>query len=228
MPEPVSQISDYIAAAAALGTASFALVDASKAILGGVSNCGFGYIASAIRKFLPENPEVGDSNNPLQLDEVLDTLRANWLNGTVLADQKAIAKSLIKLNLNEVNAPRFAKAAGVNENVLIVIASKLASGAQFTDEENDLFGRFDLTLAAILDKGYQRADQSYRNSAKAWSVFVSVALAIAGVFILYEPNPTHIAGAILLGLAATPIAPIAKDLTSALAAGVKVAQTLRK
>ena len=106
-------------------------------------------------------------DNPLQLSEVLDTLRANWLNGTALADQKAIAKSLIKLRLNIVNAPELAKATEVDKEKLAVIAAKIASGGTLTQNENDVFGRFDLMLTAILDKGYQRADQSYRNSAKA-------------------------------------------------------------
>jgi hypothetical protein len=202
---PLENVSDYIAAAAALGTAAYALVDGSKAIFWGVSNCGFGYIEIAVKRFFPENTEKEDSGNPLQLSEVLDTLRANWLNGTVLTDQKAIAKSLIKLRLDKVNAPDLAKATGVSKEMLVQIAEKIASGKQLTDEENDLFGRFDLMLVAILDKGYQRADQSYRNSAKAWSILVSVMLAIFGLWVI-DRSFEHIGGAILVGLAATPIA----------------------
>lgn len=225
----LENFSDYITAAAALGTAAFALVDASKAVFGGVSNCGFRYIKSAVTRFFPENGNNNDTLfNPLQLNEALDTLRANWLNGVALADQKAIAKSLIKLNLNESSAPILAKATGVDVKVLTDVAKKLVSGSEFSTQENDLYGRFDLMLVALLDKGYQRADQSYRNSAKLWAVVASVVLAVVAVLIMNDNDPKHIAGAILLGLAATPIAPIAKDLTSALGAGVKVAQTLRK
>lgn len=236
LPDLFQNLSDYIAAAAALGTAAYALVDGSKAFFGGVSNCGFGYIENVVKNFFPKDAAKKDSDNPLQLSEVLDTLRANWLNGTALADQKAIAKSLIKLRLNIVNAPELAKATGVDKEKLAAIAAKIASGGTLTQYENDVFGRFDLMLTAILDKGYQRADQSYRNSAKAWSIFVSVVLALVGAMVVHEESLSIdkdidfniIGGAILLGLAATPIAPIAKDLTSALAAGVKAAQMLRK
>jgi hypothetical protein len=226
----LENMSDYVAAAAGLGTAAYALVDGSKAFSGGVSNCGFGHIERAVRRFFPEGAEKRDSANPLQLRNVLANLRANWLNGTALADQKAIAKSLIKLRLDHVNASGLAKATGVSKDKLVAIAGKIASGETLTQEENDVFGRFDLMLTAILDEGYQRADQSYRNSAKAWSIAVSVALAVLGGFIVggHSFNAYYFAGSILLGLAATPIAPIAKDLTSALSAGVKVAQTLRK
>ena len=140
-----------------------------------------------------------------------------------MADQKAIAKSLIKLRLNIVNAPELAKATEVDKEKLAVIAAKIASGGTLTQNENDVFGRFDLMLTAILDKGYQRADQSYRNSAKAWSIFVSVVLALVVAMFVYGESLSFnknidfniIGGAILLGLAATPIAPIAKHLTSA-------------
>lgn len=228
-PTLLANLSDYIAAAAGVGTAAYALVDGSKAIFGGVSNCGFCHIERAVKKFFPESEEK-DSDNPLRLRYVLDTLRANWLNGSALADQKSIAKSLIKLRLDPVNAPTLARATGVDKNALVTIAGKIASVEKFTDQENDVFGRFDLMLTAILDEGYQRADQSYRNSAKAWSIVISVVLAITGIMIVNgsESFTEHLGEAILVGLAATPIAPIAKDLTSALSAGVKVAQAIRK
>ncbi len=185
MPLDIANFSDDIAAAAALGTAAFTLVDGSKVLRGGgVSNCGFGYITSSVNKFFPITSEQTDPANPLRLTEVIATLKANWLNGTALADQKAIAKSLIKLRLDEANAPDLAKATGVNKETLLAVAKKIASGETLTQEENDVFGRFDLILTAILDEGYQRADQCYRNSAKAWSIAVSVVLAVFGGWIV--------------------------------------------
>jgi len=222
--------SDLITAATGLGAAAFALVDGSKAVFGGVSNCGFGHIERAMKRFFPDSAAQGDPSDPLRLSEVRATLRANWLNGTAFADQKAIAKSLVKLRLNEVNATDLAKATGVDENTLKAIAAKIASGETLTSQESDVFGRFDLMLTAILDEGYQRADQSYRNSAKAWSIVASVVLAVLGGWIVEGSafDAQKLGAALLVGLAATPLAPIAKDLTSALSAGVKVAQMLRK
>jgi hypothetical protein len=217
-------VSAYIAGAAGLGTAAFTLVDGSKAFGGGVSNCGFGHIERAVGKFFP-----AAGGGPLSLADVRATLRANWLNGTPFADQKAIAKSLIKLRLDADNAPHLARSTGVDGKVLGAVAGKIATGKPLTIGESDVYGRFDLMLTAILDEGYQRADQVYRNSAKAWSVAVAVGLAIAGVCIV-EPSvgAKEWAEAIVVGLAATPLAPIAKDLTSALQAGVKVAQLIGK
>ena len=220
----IDRLSQYVAVAAGLGTASYALVDGSKAILGGVSNFGFKHIKRVVSGFFLKSDH---SANPLHLKEVLATLRANWLNGIALADQKAIAKSLVKLRLNEENAKDLAKATGVDKDKLTSIAGKIASGDSLTPQENDAFGRFDLMLTAILDEGYQRADQSYRNSAKAWSIGVSVLIAVLAALTVNDPSFT-VGKAILVGLVATPIAPIAKDLTSALQAGVKVAQAFKK
>lgn len=220
----ITVVSNYIAAAAGLGTASFALVDGSKAFGGGVSNCGFRYIQRAIGRF------AISGGGPLGVDGLRETLRANWLNGMPLASQRAIAKSLIKLRLDAGNAASYARATGVDPKLLASVAKKIAATGKFTDQESDTNGRFDVMLSAILDEGYQRADQVYRNSAKAWSVVVSILLALLGCVILAGglPSLQEAAGAFLVGLAATPIAPVAKDLTSALQAGVKVAQLVKK
>jgi hypothetical protein len=77
-----------------------------------------------------------------------------------------------------------------------------------------------------LDQAYQRADQRYRNTAKVCAVPVSVALAIVAHYVL--PAGTINAGeAALLGLIATPIAPVAKDLSTAISNAVQAAQTIK-
>ena len=177
-------------------------------------------------------PADADKSDTAWHARLKTTLRANWLNGSALADQKAIAKTLVKLRLDLATAPNMARVTGVPETALTTIAGKIASGTTLTVEENATFGRFDLIVTAMLDEAYQRADQIYRNSAKVLSVAVSVALAISGVFVIIPFRDAQfgisILQAIVLGLIASPLAPVSKDLSSALAAGVKVAQSLRK
>lgn len=224
-------ISDYIAAVAGLGTASYALVDSSKAVLGGVSNCGFSHIKSVVNKFFPQGSHKKDRSNPLALGGILATLKANWLNGVALADQKAIAKSLVKLRLDPDNAGHLAKVTGVDTQILIDIANKISNGTALLQQETDVFGRFDLILTVLLDEGYQRADQSYRNISKACAAVVSVVLAIVGGWTLESGaywGTSDMGVAILAGILATPLAPVSKDLTSALTVGVKAVQLVRK
>ena len=104
-----------------------------------------------------------------------------------------------------------------------------------TPEQMNVFGRFDLLLTAILDEAYQRADQSYRNKVKGIAVAVSVTLAILGSLVLAaNSDPTlqnwkwpDLLQATLIGLLATPLAPVSKDLASALSVAVKSMQTVK-
>jgi len=224
-------IGSLVAAIGALGTASFALVDATKIGRdGGVSNSGFSFIEAAVRVFLPG---AGRKKNADAMN-VLDVLHGNWINGAALADQKAIAKSLIKLQLNEKNAETFAKAADVDAAVLTAVAKAMRAGTALNDAQGNALGRFDVALTAILDDGYQHADQKYRNSAKVLASVVAIVLAVAGGWaVVGGALGAYLASAMLwkaalCGLLAIPLAPITKDLTSALQAGVKVAQAIRK
>jgi hypothetical protein len=219
-------LSKIVLAVGSLGTAAYGVVDVSKGFGGGISNRGFGDIKKIIAAFIPEGSDTDLGASALGLTSVLATLRANWLNGMALADQKSVAKALIKLNLNTATADRMARATGVDANLLGSVAKKLSTGDALKQEETDVYGRFDLLLTALLDQGYQRADQRYRNSAKLLAVPVAVVLALLGVAALNGKWMWDEAWkATLCGILATPLAPIAKDLSSAIQAGAKVAQS---
>ena len=230
-------LGNIVAAIGALGTASFALVDATKiGRNGGVSNSGFAFIEDAVRRFFPDAGRSRPASpGPEDGVRILDVLHGNWINGTALADQKAIAKSLIKLRLTEETAARFAQAADVDAKVLAGVAKAMVGGSPaLTQEQSNALGRFDLALTAMLDDGYTHADQRYRNSAKVLASIAAVLLAVAGGWAVAGTGAASYFGsatmwqAALCGLLAIPLAPISKDLTSALQAGVKVAQAIRK
>jgi hypothetical protein len=235
---PPLDLSKIVLAIGALGTAAYGVVDVSKAFGGGISNRGFGDIKKVISQFIPASSGP-NAASALSQASVLSTLRANWLNGMALADQKSVAKALIKLNLNTTSAAGMAAATGVDEKLLSSIAAKLSTaaaltsaeteGAKLEPAETDAYGRFDLLLSAALDHGYQRGDQRYRNSAKLLAVPVAVVLALLGVWAISDPlKGSDIWRAIAGGLLATPLAPMAKDLSSAIQAGSKLAQAWKK
>jgi len=216
-----------ILAVGGLGTAAFGLVDATKVFWGGVNHIGFSGIRRRIAGLIPHR-----ASNALGQRDVLETLKGNWFNGTDLASQKAIAKSLIKLAFNPDNAEGMAGASGVDPEVLKSVAVSLANGTPLTPAQNDIWARFDLILTALLDETYQRADQQYTNGTRAWAVVFSIALAIVAALII-NANATdgvHIAfwESFVVGLLATPLAPIAKDLSSALSTAVNTMQLVKK
>jgi HAMP domain-containing protein len=213
-----------ITAIGALGTAAFGLVEASKVMLP-VNDIGFDRIANTVVALTP-----GGAANALSQGHIIDTLRSNWINGTDLSSQKAIAKSLIKLNLSPTNAAALASETGVDAAVLTAVATCIATGEALTPAQNDVYGRFDLIVTALLDDTYQHSDDDYRNWTRAIAAFVAVLLAVAGGFVVFTNiSPLHIiARSVLVGLLATPLAPIAKDLSTALATAVNAMQAVKK
>jgi hypothetical protein len=228
MPDPVSgdliqSVGNIIAAVAALGTASMGCVDALKAFGGGPSNFGFGRIRRTLRPFLPQKATGAFSET-----ELLEALKSNWMNGVAKADQKAKAKALIHLGLTAGNAADLARAAGVDEKTLASVADKVAGKAQgdtaLTPAETNTLGQFDAILSVILDEAYERGDQQYRNGTKILAMIFAVLFGIAGSLLIKGGNWDAAGLGMLVGLAAVPLAPIAKDLTSSLQAAVAAMQ----
>jgi hypothetical protein len=132
-----------VTAIGALGTASFALVDITKiARDGGISNSGFSCIESAVQQLFPgatrnpkSPPPFGESKTAGDEQQLLNILHGHWINGSALSDQKAIAKSLIKLRLTPQTAEKFAAATSVDGNVLSQVASKMTQGEELSPPE---------------------------------------------------------------------------------------------
>jgi hypothetical protein len=201
-------------AVGALGTAATGLVDTTKVLVGGgMSHVGFGYIkqliARTVGKVSDAQPGAG-----LATGDILDTLLANWINGMETGAQKAIAKSFIKLHFNPGTAAALAGQTNVDPDALKNVAQKLASVTSLTPAESDAYGRFDLALSAMVDRAYERADQLYRNSCKFLTCVIAVGLAFLGNTQLNAPLPVW--EVLIVGLIATPLAPVAKDIANAI------------
>lgn len=220
----LTQITTAIMAIGALGTAAFGLVDASKLLPWLVPSSGFQFVRKLVKQLAPETSTI-PKDSALTTDAITDSLRANWINGMALADQKTVAKTLFKLRLNAETAPALALITGVNKDVLISVARKLADGEPMTQPEMDTYGRFDVLLATTIDRGYQKADQRYRTTAKLAACLVAIALAEAAADFLDMHN---IGLAFIVGLIATPLAPIAKDLATSLSTAAKAVQSVKK
>src|SRR5690348_2768547 len=111
----LSTVFGLIATAGGLGTAAFGLVDASKAVSGGVSRAGFSFVRTTVTSLLGPPPATRPTFGH---DQVIGTLRANWMNGMAKADQKAAAKGLIRLMLTPASVTAMANAVDVNATAL--------------------------------------------------------------------------------------------------------------
>lgn len=228
-----------ITAIGGLGTAAFGLVDASKAVFSSINRMGLKHIEQVVTELTPDQTGVDQAGaalparpvNALPRQNVLETIAANWVNGNDLGSQKSIAKSLIKLHLSEGNAAAVAAKTNVDPGVLKSVARKISSGDSLSQPESDVYARFDLIVTALVDEAYQLSDQVYRNRTRTLAAFIAVLLAVAAGWSLTGATfwgSSDFPLSILVGLLATPLAPIAKDLSSALAAAVNTMQLVKK
>ncbi len=226
----IGNIANILAAAGALGTAAFGLVDVSKVCRGGVSNVGFGHLKTTLEPFHAAFKKISKA-------KPMETIKANWLNGVPKADQKAVAKSLIHLGLAPSNANQLAAVVGIDAAALSATAKKIDSGAPMLPDDINILSRFDALVGVILDAGYERADQLYRNSAKAAAALVAVVLAVVAGAAVFAQGKTFnfidyvtsqdLVQSLIIGIISTPLAPIAKDLSTSLAAAVKAVSAAR-
>ncbi len=229
----LSNLPQAVTAIGGLGTAAFGLLEAVKPVFPGINHMGFGRIRTTVLGLTPNESGAGQPLNALPQANVLESLLANWVNGTDLGSQKSIAKSLIKLHLSAGNAAALAATTNVDPALLTEVAKSIASATALTQQQSDAYARFDLIVTALLDEAYQHADQVYRNSTRALAALIAVALAFVGGWSMvgswqafwWKPDMFL---ALLVGLLATPLAPIAKDISSALSTAVNTMQAVKK
>ncbi len=205
-----------LAGLSALSTAAFGLLDSTKAFGGGVSNIGFGPIETALARYdAPLRTSAGAHWRQI--------VRSHWVAGVPKAEQKAKAQALIKLGLTAANAPAIAVAALVDPKALTAAAVKLDKGQKLSDVDLNILGRMNAAIDIQLDAAFERADQQYRNTCRLLAGGVAMALSIAA-WALWPADagkPPTLLMAVLVGLLAIPVAPVAKDLTAGLSSAMK-------
>jgi hypothetical protein len=215
---------NFLAATAGVAAASYGLVDVSKLLWGGISNAGFGHIKRALSPFEASFSDAGNKS-------LLKVVRANWLNGVPLSEQKNIAKSLIKVGLSPKSAFKLADAVGLDPPLLRAAVDKVAANNSLDPSDTNTLSRFDALVSAAVDAGFDRADQKYRNSAKGLSSIIAIGLAVIGGAVVHAQGgeiqwgnyfgSQDFLASLLLGATASALAPVAKDLSSRLSRSVR-------
>ncbi len=222
-----------IGATGAFGLTAMSLVDVLKTLPeGGVSKIGFRFLAQVFDELeQPLKRAMGEGWKSILL--------AHWINGRPRAEQIGAIRAMIRLGLDEQTAQALAPFGGVKAEVLKTAAEKLARGEELDQTHVNAIGRVEAAVEARLDGAFDRADQAYRNWSRVLAGGLAVLLAIAvwgvlvldtgeGSFPVLPANPNTFFAAVLVGVLAVPIAPIAKDLVGALTAASKAVQATRR
>lgn len=218
----LTQVGAVLAALSALATAAFGLLDSTKAFWGGISNIGLGHLKRALSRYnAPLDVAVGQRRWWL-------TVRANWINGVAKDQQKAVVGSLLKLGLTPATAPSVAAASNVDALALTAAATRLQNGQDLLPADVNVLGRMSVSVEAALDAAFESAEQQFRNVSRLLAGLVAIALALTAQGFMPGNEPGDYVLAIAVGLLAVPIAPVAKDLTSALSAAMHALKTSRR
>jgi hypothetical protein len=217
----ITTIVEIISAVGALGTAATGLVDTTKLFGGGVSNSGHATIRQQLKPF---DPLFGAIPN----NAAYETIYGLWINGAPIEDQKAKAKALIKLGFASTTVDAMHTATGLPTEELRPLAENIANGDDLSPPQVNIYGRLDAILSAVIDAAYEKADQRYRNAAKALSAAIAIVLALIGGYAVTPPGETvNWLLYAVMGAIATPLAPVAKDITTAINTAVQSSGQLR-
>jgi hypothetical protein len=217
----ITAIVEIISAAGGLGAAATGLVDTTKLFAGGVSRAGYAIIKQQLAPFDPLLNKIPEG-------AAYETIYGLWINGAAADDQKAKAKALIKLGFNPDTVSATAAATGLPADELAPLAENIANGVDLGPQQVNIYGRLDAILSAVIDAAYEQADQRYRNAAKALAAGIAIVLALIGGYAVTPPGtyfnwPLYL----VVGAIATPLAPVAKDLTTAINTAVQSSGQLR-
>lgn len=178
----LAQVGVILGAVAALGAAAQGLVDVTKGWWINMDQSGFVFVKQALAPFDTALRAALGTGQSWQ-----ETLWAHWLNGRDKNDQKAIAKSLIRLGLSPENTATISGIVKVDPVVFATVIEAINTGQDLTPDQVNLLGRFDAAIDARLDAAYERADRRYRSFARNIGAVLAVALAIfAGGFLFSD------------------------------------------
>jgi hypothetical protein len=194
-----------VLAAGALGTAAFGIVDGLKGTV--IGEAGFSTLSVMLG---PLKTALAKAYG----NEFMELLKAQYRDGRGTGPLPRILRQGARIGLTKDNAAEIAKFVGegiINTSELANIAEKIADGRKLEDSERGLLARFELAVDTRIDAAVALAEQRYILVTRWWASGFAVALAL---------NADLLKG-LIVGLVAVPLAPIAKDVASALQSATK-------
>jgi hypothetical protein len=215
---------DLVVATGAIGTAAFGIVEGLKTERLGVP--GFPRLRQVLGGAIWRALE---STYGSQAEQVLREYYRQDRRGAI---GKALRQG-IRVGLRSESAAELVEAIGrpVDASALSETLARLERGEPLTDADRSLIGRFELAADSRIDAALTLADARYVWAMRGRASLVSIALAVVGTWLLGPSGQTYwssLALGGLIGIAAVPIAPVAKDLASGLRSALGAASAARR
>jgi hypothetical protein len=206
-PTMFDSLSEIILATGALGTAAFGIVEGIKwfKLIG---EAGFAAIISTLGP-------IFDLLAVAYGADVEKLLRAQYRG-----EQSELARVMrqgVRIGLTPTNASTAAASLGsIDPDLLRDAAAAVAAGTELPPTLRNVLGKFELAVDARIDAALALAQDHYKRAAMITAAFIAIAIATWVGLRLQNP-----VGGVLVGIAAVPLAPIAKDVASALKAAAE-------
>jgi hypothetical protein len=211
----MENIGTIVLATGALGTAAFGIVEALKWTW--LGEAGFASILNILGPLVKT------------LETAYGRDYEKLLRGQYRGDQRELARSLrqgARVGLTSDNAgeaARFLKVVGEAE--LAAAATSLKEGSALSDAQRNVLGRFELAVDARIDAALTLAQSHYAGTQRCVASVIALVIAVAVGFWMRRTEAHFLLRSVLVGIAAVPLAPIAKDLVSALQAATTAIRT---
>jgi hypothetical protein len=206
----MDNLGTIVLAVGALGTAAFGIVEALKWTPIGLM--GFGQINKLLGQPVMKALEVAYG------PEYLLLLKAQYRAGRTQAQLPKTIRQGARVGLTPDTAAGMADRMGVVEaSELVNVAEALQAGTDLSAAQTSILGRFELALDARIDAAMALANDKYGGSLRVVASAVAIIIAIAVGLNVGE----DLLMSLVVGIAAVPIAPMAKDLTKAIQAAGK-------
>lgn len=202
-------ITNAILATGALGAAAFGIVEALK--FTGLGNAGFSVAIAHLGPLLRA------------LEVAYGTAVQDLLRGQYRADDKdLLARTLrqgVRVGLTEQTADAVAAFLGaINAARLKEAVTAAEQGSTLTAEQRNVLGRFELAADARIDAALTLARARYVDATRITASIVALVLALV---VGWNMPDVSMLQAFIVGLAAVPLAPIAKDVASGIQSAAK-------
>jgi uncharacterized membrane protein YuzA (DUF378 family) len=201
----MENLGTIVLAVGALGTASFGIVEALKWTFIGLF--GYGQIGTILG--MPVFAALRVAYGP----QAEALLKAQYRAGRMSGELPTTIRQGVRVGLTPSTAGDLAKSLGVvDEAALREVATLVQNGTELNDSQRGVLGRFELALDARIDAALALADSRYTGYIRLVASFVAIAIALA----VGALQGASMLTAFIVGLAAVPVAPVAKDLANAL------------
>lgn len=206
----MENLGTIVLAVGALGTASFGIVEGLKWTIVGLS--GFRQIRRLLGEPVMEALQV--AYGPEYMSLLKAQYRANRTSGELPRSLRQGARIGLTPNTAEALADRMGV---VTKTELKAVAAALQKGKNLTDSQRNVLGRYELALDARIDAALALANDKYIGYMRVFASFVAIGIAL----VVRHTTGGEWLTAVIVGVAAVPIAPIAKDVASAIQSAAK-------